>query len=57
MKRKKLIKEIRDLGFWLKREGGSHEIWTNGTIAITVPRHRELNELTAKGILKDAKNG
>jgi mRNA interferase HicA len=39
--------------FGLQREGGNHEIWLCGTSRIVVPRHGEINELTARGILKD----
>ncbi|MCB0383768.1 MAG: type II toxin-antitoxin system HicA family toxin [Bdellovibrionales bacterium] len=37
------------------RQGGSHEIWTNGKDKVAVPRHREINEMTAKAILRQAK--
>ena len=47
--------QLRKYGWWLDRHGASHDIWTNGIITTQVPRHRELNELTAKGILKKAK--
>jgi len=30
--------------------------WTNGEIFETVPRHREVNEMLSKKILKTAKN-
>jgi mRNA interferase HicA len=53
MKKKKLIKEMRRLGWWFHREGGNHEIWTNGTFSVSIPRHKEIKENTAKGILKD----
>ena len=36
----------------LVREGRLHEIWRCGATQISVPRHREINELTATGILK-----
>ena len=51
MKKRDLEKKLKALGWWLDRNGSSHDIWTNGHIATTVPRHREINELTAKGIL------
>jgi len=35
------------------RQGGSHEVWSCGAIMVTIPRHREINELTAQGIMKD----
>ncbi len=39
-------------GWWKYEEGRSHEKWTNGELKTTVPRHREINEITAKSILK-----
>ena len=36
-------------------EGGSHTKVYLGDRFVTVPRHREINELTARGILRDAK--
>jgi len=30
MKKRDLEKELSRLGWWLKREGANHEIWTNG---------------------------
>jgi hypothetical protein len=32
------------------------EIWTNGEQKLPIPRHSEVNELTAKAILKTAKS-
>lgn len=53
MKKRDLEKKLRELGFW--PDGGTkHDKWTNGDFVTMVPRHREINELTAKGILKDA---
>jgi mRNA interferase HicA len=36
-------------------EGGSHTKVRLGDRFVTVPRHRDINELTAKGILRDAR--
>lgn len=55
MKKKKLEKELKKLGWWLDNHGGNHDIWTNGTDKEPVPRHNEVNEFTAKSILKKAK--
>lgn len=55
MKYRDLIKQLKDLGWWFLREGGNHEIWTNGKETEAVPRHREINENTARGILRNAK--
>lgn len=54
MKKKDVEKQLKKLGWYLDREGGSHEVWTNGEAKTVVPRHREINEFTAKGILKKA---
>jgi mRNA interferase HicA len=44
MKKRDLEKQLRVLGWWMKREGSNHEIWTNGIDAEPVPRHREVRE-------------
>lgn len=38
------------------KRGGSHDKWVNksGSYSVTVPRHNEVNELTARGIIKSA---
>lgn len=56
VKRKDLIRKLLDLGWISKRQGGCHEIWTNGEMEESVPRHREIGESLAKKILKKAKN-
>ncbi len=53
MKKKAVIKRLKKAGWYLKRQGANHEIWTDGKKSIPVPRHTELDEDTAKGILKD----
>ena len=56
MKKKQIEKYLTALGWWKYAEGHKHEKWTNGKIKTTLPRHREINEITAKAILKLAKN-
>lgn len=53
---KQLAKKARDAGTtWeFVREGANHSVWSFGGMLITIPRHNDINELTAKGILKDA---
>lgn len=34
-------------------QGSRHEIWQCGTTAVSIPRHREVNEHTAEGIFQD----
>lgn len=57
MKARVLKNQLKALGWWLLREGGDHEIWTNGMDTEQVPRHREIGESLAKKILKTAKQG
>lgn len=54
MKKRALEKKLADLGWWFLREGGNHEMWTNGEHKVAVPRHREIVENTARAILKQA---
>lgn len=54
MKRKKLEKKLTKLGWWLEKNGSNHDHWTNGNVKTTVPRHPDVNEMTAKSILKKA---
>lgn len=53
MKKKDVEKHLRELGWRFYRHGRGHDIWTNGEINTSVPRHKEM---TAKGILKTAKD-
>jgi hypothetical protein len=48
---------LQRLGWKLDRHGHRHDIWTNGEYEIAVPRHNEINEYTAKAIIKEAKGG
>ena len=54
MKNRDLIKKLNQAGFEMVRNGGNHDIFKKGNIEIPVPRHKEINEMTAKKILKDA---
>lgn len=54
MKQTDLIKILEKNGYHLLRHGGGHDVYANGDKCIAVPRHREINEITAKGILKEA---
>jgi predicted RNA binding protein YcfA (HicA-like mRNA interferase family)/predicted RNase H-like HicB family nuclease len=61
MRRAALLRKIgkqasmKGVGFGLVREGGSHSLYQCGAVRVIVPRHSEINELTAHGIL--AENG
>jgi len=50
---KSLKQELGNLGWYMLREG-KHEIWTNGSETMAIPRHKEINEFTAKIILRTA---
>ncbi|MFN8423837.1 MAG: type II toxin-antitoxin system HicA family toxin [Anaerolineae bacterium] len=54
MKRRDLVRRLREHGCRLVREGAEHSIWehpSNGRRA-SVPRHREIAEFTAARIIE-----
>jgi mRNA interferase HicA len=54
VKRKDLIKKLKAIGYRLDRTG-DHAIYEKpGSPPVQVPNHREINEYTAKAILKAA---
>ncbi len=59
MKRRDLLAEIANaakaagLRFDLDRQGARHEIWNCGGFRFPMPRHNEINEITAGGIRKE----
>lgn len=57
MKRRELIKRINKIAKQqhldaIYTEGGSHTHIRIGDKQTTIPRHNEINELTARGIIK-----
>jgi hypothetical protein len=39
---------------WEKiRSGAKHDLWECGQTRVPIPRHNEINEYTAEGIMKD----
>ena len=54
MKRRDLVAELERMGCVLLRNGAKHDIYHNPKSGKSepVPRHREVNELLAKKILK-----
>ena len=52
MKRRDLIKLFEKKGWYTLRDNGSHEIITDGVNTEAIPRHREINELLAKALIK-----
>ena len=54
MKQRDLIKKLTDAGYRLDRKG-SHKIYEKkGSPPVQVPDHKEINENTARAILKAA---
>ena len=54
MKRKDLLRKLKAAGYHLDRTG-DHAIYEKpGSRPVQVPNHREINEYTAKAILKVA---
>lgn len=51
-KRADLIKLLEENGWYLKRNGSGHDLYTNGAETETIPRHREIKENLAKAIIK-----
>ena len=54
MKYRDLAGRLRELGWWQIANKGPHEKWTNGKEIKAVPRHKEINEFTALGIIRFA---
>lgn len=52
MKQRDLVKKLEDAGFTFKEHGGNHDTYKRGDDTEQVPRHKEINEVTAKKILK-----
>lgn len=52
MKRRELIKMLEKAGWYLKRNGGNHDIYTNGKDIEPIPRHPDINERLAKEIIR-----
>ena len=52
MKRKDLIKLFAKNGWWMKREGRDHAIYTNGEANEPISRQKEINDILAKKIIK-----
>jgi predicted RNA binding protein YcfA (HicA-like mRNA interferase family) len=54
MKRRDLVKKLKDSGYKYVRTG-DHEIYEKkGSRSVQVPNHREIKEELAKRILRDA---
>lgn len=52
MKHRDLINLLEKNGWWYKRNGGNHDIYTNGTDCEPVSRQKEIKESVAMAIIK-----
>lgn len=52
MKTKDLIALLEKNGWKFKRNGGNHDIYEKDGIRESVPRHKEVDEMLARAIIK-----
>lgn len=52
MKRRDLINILERNGWYYKRDGGNHDIYTNGTDIEPISRQREIKETVARAIIR-----
>lgn len=52
MKQRDLIRKLEEAGFVFKGHGGNHDTYRRGSDIEQVPRHKEINEITARRILR-----
>ena len=54
MKRQDLLRFLRQRGCVQQREGRSHSVWLNPANGqrSSIPRHREINDYTARAIFR-----
>lgn len=52
MKRRDLIKLLEKNGWYFKRVGGNHDIYTNGVDNEPVSRQKEIKEAVAQAIIR-----
>jgi len=59
VKRRDLISKLEAAGCILLRHGGKHDIYHNPKSGKSqpIPRHREINEILAKKVLRDLTKG
>lgn len=55
MKRRDLIKLLEKNGWYFKRNGGNHDIYTNGKENEPISRQREIKESIANAIIRRRK--
>jgi hypothetical protein len=51
---RRIARSAREAGIeWAReRQGSRHEVWRCGSTRVIIPRHREINELTAGALLR-----
>ena len=54
MRRLHAIARASGLDLQLLREGRSHEIWVLEGERLVIPRHRKINDITARSIIAEA---
>ena len=52
MKRREMIKLLEKNGWYMKRNGGNHDLYTNGISTEPIPRHPDIRERLARDIIK-----
>ena len=52
MKRRELIKLLEKNGWYIKRNCGNHDLYTNGISVEPIPRHPDIRERLARDIIK-----
>lgn len=52
MKSKDLIKLLKQNGWQFSRNGGNHDVYEKDGQREVIPRHREIDEMLAKAIIK-----
>ena len=52
MKRRDLIRLLEQNGWYFKRSGGNHDLYTNGKQTEAIPRHTEIDEMLARALIR-----
>lgn len=52
MKHRELVKKLEAAGFVFERHGGNHDVHVRGKDQEQIPRHKEINEILARAILR-----
>ena len=52
MKQRDLIKKLEAVVFILELYGGNHDVYVRGEDKEQIPRHKEINEVLARAIMR-----